>query len=364
MIKNIYIFLFPSDIGGAELRFFGLCKEAKNNMFPITLVITQGLYDALNVKEKGRLPQLDLPIEIVDFGTGVTASRNAISSFVTKKCKVDDIVHFVDGNPLMKTQQKQVFSITQSSFKNLSKKGVLLQLVSAAFADRVDILDPKIYATLKKIFFFNKKKIHITSNSYCDVEKFDALPFRDKKDWFVFLGRFFHLKQVVTLINTIPEVYQANKRFFTEDFKFIFIGYGTQEAIIRERVAQPDFIGIPIEIFRSDQPQEVLKESRYFFSVQLNNNYPSRSLIEGMCAGNIPICTDVGNTRWIARPEFSYYVPEHFTSSNISNTLKDIATNSKEVLTQQSSAARQFVIDEHTISKMLEYYKTLYNTES
>lgn len=356
-----YIFLFPSDIGGAELRFFGLCKEAQHSNFPITLVITQGLFKALNLKEKATLSKQNIPIKIIDYGNGIKESRVAITSFIEKNCTDNDIVHFVDGNPLMNTQQKQVFSITQSSFKNLSKKGVALQLLSSLFANRVDVLDPKIYSLLKKVFFYNKKKVHITSNSYCDVEKFDAYEFLDKKDWFVFLGRFFHLKQVLPLLNTIPKLYLQFRDSFQDDFKFIFIGYGTQEEILRERITQPDFENVPVELFRSDQPQEILKESRYFFSVQLNNNYPSRSLIEGMCAGNIPICTDVGNTRWIAKPEFSFYVPELFSTRDMLKIIEEISNNSNEALTQKSIKARQFVLNEHTISKMLDYYRRIYS---
>ena len=233
-----------------------------------------------------------------------------------------DILHFVDGHPLIKTKAKQLYSITQSSLKNLNIKGKMNLLAGALYADIVDILDPVIYKTLTNMFFFKKKNIFITANSYCDVDTFESLPFEEKKDWFVFLGRFEHLKQIDKLVEILPKIFKYLGDNFKNDLKFIFLGYGSLDQFIREKIKQDEYKNIPILIESTNAPQDILKKSKFFFSLQLNNNYPSRSLIEAMCSGNIPICTNVGQTKWLAKPQFSFYVPEHFDEFDFENVFK------------------------------------------
>ncbi|MBD0367444.1 MAG: hypothetical protein ICV53_15260, partial [Flavisolibacter sp.] len=59
-----------------------------------------------------------------------------------------------------------------------------------------------------------------------------------------------------------------------------------------------------------------------------------------------------------------YYVPEKFTSQDLAETVRLIYSTDDSRLAIKSKAARQAILDGHTIDKMLEYYLNLYQTVS
>lgn len=363
---TIWIFLSTSNLGGAELRFWGLWKyacERKSENNHIKLVGSKKLFEIL--LEKDNEFATNLPLETSDFveydlSGNIFHFREKIKKFIDRYVSPKDILHFVDGNPLIRTQAKQVFSITQSSLKNLNIKGRLIQFLGAINSDIIDVLDPKIFQIFSKFFLIKKEKLLMTTNSHCDVDKFVMAPFSEKKDWFVFLGRFEHVKQVDRLLEVIPVIYEKVKSRFNNDLRFYFLGYGSLESKLMQIKAEGKFKDIPVFIEKSKTPQNILKLSKFFFSVQLNNNWPSRSLIEAMCAGNIPICTDVGQTRWLAKPDFSFYVPELFTVEEVVSAFDQIINQGDLELQNKTTLARNTVLAEHTIEKMYEYYDVLY----
>ena len=364
MIKKIFLVIYADEVGGSELRFFGLWKEAirqKDKKLIFNIVISKQLLEVLLLRENEenkKIIKSHKNVILYDFEIGYLK----LKEFVNNKVTDTDVLHFIDILPLKSSNANQVFSITQSSLKNLNFRGRIAQVLGAFYSDKVDILDPSIYKKFKKLFFYKKNSLTLTTNSYCDVDKFESKPFQQKKDWFVFLGRFEVGKQVDKLIEILPEIYLELKDSFKNDLKFIFIGYGYLKESIENKIKEPEYKNIPIEIMYNSTPQKILKESKFFFSLQLYNNYPSRSLMEAMSAGNIPICTDVGETKWLAKPDFSFYVPEYFSENDFVAAFKKIRNTPIEKLSEKSQLARQTVLNEHTIEKMFKYYYDVYNT--
>tara|TARA_B110000967_G_C18895603_1_gene570405 strand:+ start:2300 stop:3412 length:1113 start_codon:yes stop_codon:yes gene_type:complete len=362
MGEKIFIVIYADEIGGAELRFFGLWKQAikqNNNRHDYYIVISKELLDVLLLRETiedRSILKKNKNIVLYDFNIGSKKLKIFVNQLTTK----NDIVHFADIIPSRSAKANQIFSITQSSFKNLNFKGQVAQILGAFYANWLDVLDPSIYKTLKKIFFYKRNKISLTTNSYCDIDKFKTIPYKEKKDWFVFLGRFEKGKQVDKLIDILPEIYQGLKDNFNNDLKFIFLGYGYLNESIKNKIKESRFNDVPITIEYCSTPQKILSESKFFFSLQLHNNYPSRSLMEAMSAGNIPICTDIGETRWLAKPEFSFYVPESFSFNDFNEVIETLKNHSQERLEIKSNLARQTVSNEHTIEKMFDYYHSIY----
>lgn len=366
MIKKIFLVIYADEVGGAELRFFGLWKEAikqKDKNLNFNIVISKQLLEVLLLRENEedqKTIRSHKNVILYDFEIGYLK----LKEFVNKKVKDTDIIHFIDVPPLKSSNVNQLFSITQSSLKNLNFKGQIAQILGTLYSDSVDILDPSIYKKFKKLFFYKKSSLSLTTNSYCDVDKFETKPFQEKKDWFVFLGRFEEGKQVDKLINILPKIYVELRDSFKNDLKFIFIGYGSLKESVENKIKEPEYNNIPIELMYSSTPHKILKESKFFFSLQMHNNYPSRSLMEAMSAGNIPICTDVGETKWLAKPDFSFYVPENFREDDFVETFTRIRNTPLEKLARKSELARQTVLNEHTIEKMFKYYYEVYNTLS
>ncbi|MGZ4089397.1 MAG: glycosyltransferase [Bacteroidia bacterium] len=366
MAQKVFIILSSNNIGGAEKRFVGLWQaicELHSETFAC-LVLSPRLYTVLQQQKDLALGINKFNEKIIQFDlTGrFKEYRKAVKNFVTLYTSPKDLLHFIGDHPLIpRLNRKQVYSITQSSLKNLNLVG-RIGLVGGVFLSQItDILDPRVYCQMTSLFFLKKNKIFQTSNSYCNVELFTALPFKEKKDWLVFLGRFESMKQVKHLMDAVPVMYQSLIKNAGRDLHFYFFGHGSQEDELKKMLEEERFRGLPITLSYNPNPNEVLAHSKVFFSLQLHNNYPSRSLIEAMSAGNIPVVTDVGQTRWLAKPEFSYYVPEHFTAVELQRTVRKIFLEEEESLSSKSIAARQFVVDEHTIGKMRDYYLKLYS---
>lgn len=224
-MRTVFLILSTDNIGGAEKRFFGLWKALveTNTDFSYKLVITPQLHRALRQQEKAEVLFKYTNSHIIeqDFPKGFKAFRSAIRSFNAQYVSANDILHFIGDHPLFHaSRQKQVFSITQSSLKNLNLIGKMGQLAGVFFSDVVDVLDPGIYKQLRQVFVYKRAKIFRTSNSFCDVDLFQALPFEEKEDWFVFLGRFETMKQVTALLTAIPSLYQELKNRVKKNLHF------------------------------------------------------------------------------------------------------------------------------------------------
>jgi glycosyltransferase involved in cell wall biosynthesis len=365
-MRNVFLLLSTDNIGGAEKRFFGLWKAIMEMEQKVSckLVITPKLYKALQEQENSSqvLHQFYQNIIQYEFAGGFKFFKKAVKSFVAQHSSEGDVLHYIGDHPLCVThKRRQVFSITQSSLKNLNAAGKIGQVAGIYYSDMVDILDPVVYEQMSKLFFYKRKRIFRTSNSFCDTELFYSLPYTEKKDWFVFLGRFEVMKQPLALLSALPSLYAAIKDQATDDLHFYFFGHGSKEAEMRQVLERDEFKNIPVTITYNSKPNGVLAESKFFFSLQLHNNYPSKSLIEAMSAGNVPIVTDVGQTRWLAKPGFSYFVPERFNEKDIVNTAIKIYAEDKSELALKSAMARAFVMKEHTIEKMRDYYLSLYS---
>ena len=363
---TVFLILSTDNIGGAEKRFFGLWTAIAQleNSIPCKLVLTPKLYQALEGHENSRifLEQFSENAIQYDLSGGFKNFRAAIEKFAEQHTASGDILHFIGDHPLLfSLHRKQVFSITQSSLKNLNLQGRAGQFGGVWLSNIIDVLDPTIYQKLRKSFPFKKKSIFRTSNSFCDVDLFSPLPFEQKRDWLVFLGRFESMKQSEKLLGMVPAMYHEIKDKVKKDLHFYFFGYGSLEAGMKQKLQTEEFSKLPITVGYHDKPHEVLAQSKIFFSVQLHNNYPSKSLIEAMSAGNLPLVTDTGQTRWLAKPEFSYYVPEHFTEADMLKVLSTLYNETDEVLASRSAMARKFVMDEHTLEKMRDYYLDLYS---
>jgi len=364
-VQKIFLILSTDNIGGAEKRFVGLWKSICETRKDIDFVLTLSpkLYSTLSQQDAFANALVLFQDHVIQFDLtgGFKKFQAAVKQFNEKYLRENDILHFVGDHPLLPLPgRKQVYSITQSSLKNLNFSGRLGQLAGISKSDKIDILDPNIYNKVCRWFFYKRKHIHRTSNSFCDLDFSNAMPFEQRNDWFVFSGRFELMKQVKQLLMALPSLYKEIKNKATKDLHFYFMGYGSLENELKEMMGDQHYKDLPITITYSDRPGDILSKSKIFFSVQLHNNYPSRSLIEAMATGNIPVVTDVGQTRWLAKPEFSYYVPENFQANDIINAVRKIYSETDSLLSTKSVMARQLVMAEHTIEKMRDYYLGLY----
>lgn len=363
---SVYIILSTSGIGGAEKRFFGLWQSLQQleDGPDVKIVCTPALYRLLehNAEFAASLRQFPEQIISADIGaSGFTAYREKIAAFVRQHVAPGSILHFIGDHPLMKFRGiRQIYSITQSSMANLNTTGKIGQYGGVYFSDHTDILDPGIAGRMKKLFFYKRNSLSQTASSFCDTEIFRPVPPEQKKDWVVFLGRFEPMKQVVQLLKALPQTYKALQGLASEDLHFFILGHGSQEQELKTLLQDVAYKDLPVTIGYEQHPEKVLNQSSVFLSLQHHNNYPSKSLLEAMAAGNMPLVTDVGQTRWIAKPDYSAYVPEHFTTQELSDALQGIFRLGRQQRREKEEQARALVLQEHTIERMRDYYSNIY----
>ncbi len=370
MAPTIYYIIPTTAIGGAEKRFIELwCHLQQQQQLSLRLIVSQQLLQA--IENNAILYQQVQPYanQIITYTISPTLSvfqfQKQLYRFICTHTTSNDVLHFILLFPafiLLLRHRNTIYSLTESSLQNVNAKGRLLYWLSAYRSTLVDVLDPTVYATMYAKLWFKKKQIHHTPGSFVNTSIFT--PAINKQPQFVFLGRFFYVKQVVKLMQLLPAICQQINAANTgvHHYSFLFIGYGQQEAELKAIANLPTHATLPITITMSNQPQTELAKSSVLFSLQLRNNYPSKSLLEGLAAGNLAIVTDVGNTRTIAQPAFSYYVPENFTATDIATHIVSILTLSPQQKIEKMAAARQFVQTHCSINASLHYYSNLYKT--
>ncbi len=369
-MHSVYYIIPTTGIGGAEKRFIELyCYfQQQEKRFDFNLIISVQLHTAL--KESAELYRFLHTNESkiitfnIDMNRSILQSQRELYRFVCAHTAPNDILHYILSFPTYifpLKHQKTVYSLTESSLKNVNIKGRILYLINALRANCVDILDPVVHKKFSRYFFFKKNRILLTPGSFVDTSIFKPALDHLKENWFVFLGRFFFVKQVIEFIQTLPEVCKRLDAEGILNYKFIFLGYGQLEQQLVSIIDEPAFRELPIVIKKTNNPEEILAKSKIFFSLQLRNNYPSKSLLEAMAAGNIPLVTDVGNTRMIAKPSFSSYVPEKFSATDIADQMIRILALDEELMQTKMKAARDCVIENFSIQTSAVYYRDIYS---
>jgi len=368
-MNTVYYIIPTNVVGGAEKRLIELWAYLQQqNTMHLKLVISKDLIAPTNAN--GVLQEIvnrykdDVFYFDIDPAAGVYAFQKKLYQYVCSIAGSSDVLHFIIGFPsliLPLHHKKTVYTFTESSLKNANLKGRIAYLLNILRAKHADILDPILHKKISRLFFFKRSKIHLTPGSFVNHQLFT--PAAEKENWFVFLGRFFAMKQVLELLAAVPAVCKRiEDEGIRSPFKFIFIGFGHLENQMREILETEEYKNLPVAIISTQNPEQLLNRSKIFFSLQLNNNYPSKSLLEGMAAGNIPIVTDVGTTRMLAHPDFSYYVPEKFTPGDIADRVIEILKLNPGEYHDKMTAARNFVINNFSIDASATYFKGIYNS--
>ncbi len=368
MTTKVFLIIPTLHIGGAEKRFLSFWLYARiNTPIRIGLVITPKLYDyACKVPELEEIRKYANEIHFLDWAGGSFLKlRSCLKQFYLTHDSPGILFHYVMSFPLFihSNSDKTLFSFTESSLKNLNFKARLITWISFWEAKYLDILDPKVVIKIKRFLKSKENRIFQTSNSFVDSSAFMSAEVDKKKNWLVFLGRFVDVKQVIPFVRSIPSIYQLLIKTTDKDqLKFFILGHGNQEETIRQLISTPPYKDINITVGFEPNPAKIMKYAKVFYSLQKNTNYPSKSLLEALSCQNIPLVTDVGDTRKIAHPDFSFYVPENFTPQQIAKKTSEIFSLPPEELENRMKMARVFVQKHYTLEKMAEYYLGIYNS--
>jgi len=304
--------------GGAERRLIRIFNRIALERNDIRLIIIGNENSVDIIKENYILGKLNFKEIVV-----LPRYRSLIKYLILQKhsilLSVDLNIATILINTIIKLKSGKTMTVLANYYQAKNIKGSLIgalklkvndirtkknEILIAYFAmktiDYMDCLYPKYETRLKEEF--TNVKISITPNSFTDLEKFFP---KKKKNLMVFsAARLEAIKNPILLAKAVELIQDEIRK---HKYQIYIYGKGYQEKYINSFILDNKIEDILIMKGYSDM-SKVLPQAKVFFSLQVDENYPSQSMIEAIASGCCIIATDVGDTSKIAKKEFSLLV--------------------------------------------------------
>jgi glycosyltransferase involved in cell wall biosynthesis len=358
----VYVVIPTASIGGAEKRFAGLWLHLKRSGHSeLKLVLPSALRERIfAIGEFAEAKAYREDIEVFDALGGTRALALRLRSLHARApCSV---FHYVMVSPAIAQwfrSPRTLFSITYSTLQQLNRKGRSLLYAGAIRAARSDVLDPGVKDLLSRRFFFKRNAFSLTPNSFVDLTTYAPVPFAAKENLLAFVGLFTEEKQAFRLVECLPAIDRNLKAQGIAAPRFVMLGRDIHQPGVVDACAKlrPQ---VDVRAYEENNPNQVLSRSKVFFSLQRADNYPSKSLLEALASGNVPVVTDVGQSRMIAREDFSFYVPRDFSAQDLAQHCLHILSMPEHEFSARVERARAFLAERFSIDAMARYYLRLY----
>lgn len=356
----VYIVILPDELGGAEKRFVGLWLHLqRTGLRDVGLVVPEGLVAKLPAIQE--FAGFERYLEAIH--AFPTADTRALQRLLFRLWRANQksVFHYVFLSPLLVQRfpsRRTCISITTSTWRLMNGLGFVLNTASMLTSGHVDILNEPVWRPAHRALFWRRSSITVTPSSFVDLEAHRSLPFAEKKDRLSFVGLFSHEKQIYRLLEHLPELDRRLKeRGFRPEFRLMGRDQDTPSATELARKLAP---AIDVEAFHARNPSDVLAASKAFFSLQRASNYPSKSLLEAMACGNLPIVTDTPDSERIAPRAFSYYVPRDFTAEHLAAAALPILEMRSAEFDAKVAAAHAHLRANFSVERMASYFLDVY----
>ncbi|WP_406765513.1 glycosyltransferase [Candidatus Clostridium radicumherbarum] len=251
----------------------------------------------------------------------------------------------------MVTRTKRLMIIASIKLSELEFENYIAKLVfnfTIKISKHIDVLYPSKVPMLRKVY--PNKKFTTTPNSFTDLNKF--IP-NEKKNIISFVSRLVKDKNAKLFLESIvlcKEIIRERK------YKVYLCGNGPEFSNLLKYVEDKNISDI-VELKGYINPKDILPFSRIFMSLQINENYPSQSLLEAISSGCYIVASNKGDTKCIVKEQFGKLV--ELNEKSISKSIIDYiesSDNNKELVIQQ---ARDFAIKNFDISISYKYFKNI-----
>lgn len=302
MSKNILILLASRGRGGVEKRFINYVSYIANNQsndkyafFVNRNILLDSEYSTLNQSQNvklityksiklGNLRRINTSLNIILFYLKVL--------FLQKKIHFD-VVHFstftaLHTFKLFKGSRKLVSVYTgHEALLNFKLNHKIFQnTIGSAY---YDCLSPSIKDQLIKTTSIKKDNVYTSPGSFIDLK--DTQVENDKKEnLMLYVGSLIDPKGLDLLTALLENWHKIN-----EDYKLLILGKGPGSNQIIEKINKYGLEG-QVELSYTTTPKKYLRKSKIFLTLQVEDNYPSQSLLEAMACKNAIVATDVGLT--------------------------------------------------------------------
>jgi glycosyltransferase involved in cell wall biosynthesis len=363
-----YLILPSNSLGGSEVRLVNNWVYSRQTGIDcgVKLVVTEKLLNAFSKREKAYrgLSQFSDHIITCSFPDDFVGIQDKLKLLTEKELVELETAIILLHVPLRakrnKAQKFVYIHPGNSFFKDSNVKGVVGQILNVLKADIIDVLDPRVFLMLKKIFFF-KKRIYFTQFgiSQYSFDLVDKVNYNTKQNRLVFLGRFIAIKQVLEFLGCVNDIWTEVCSARIPCPQIIVIGQGPLETEVSRHIYYLQKQGVNIEHLKTENPFDILIGSKVYFSLQKYNNYPSQSLIESILCGCIPIVTNCGSSKMLLEPGNAYLVKEKFTAKQIAAHCVSILSLSEKEFEAKSVGMINYLTVRYSPSKMAKYYHQL-----
>ena len=363
--RPVLIVLPHRSVGGADRRFIAIASHlsVKNDVY---VLVPESLNQSLqndfdsqclscDIKMVPRFWNLSNRAEYKDLVLKVANQFNASAIVVVLKSPF----YWFDR---LDSGFFWLYSYPMSSIRQLNLFGILALLHSLVSYHHLDILNPSVYKALCAIPGFRKKISLAPPPGLPNVSFFNPRLAHTKLNHIVFVGRLERIKQADKLISQLPSLCNMlSAHSATTNCKIIIIGRGRLKSKLMEVL---NSIQSPacVEFVETNNPIPYLRRSKIFLSLQKDSNYPSRSLLEAIACGCIPIATKTADTDLIY-DDSEHLIPVNFTSQTLFRKVVSIILKNQEQLSSCIAKYQDKIRCTFDLNSHVDYYDQIINQE-
>jgi len=245
----------------------------------------------------------------------------------------------------------EAFKSALYEYKYLSKKKrhlfrifyqFLIELISYNLANLIIMSNDYEKNFIIKKFRINSKKIVVIPN-YIDTDRFKPIPVEKKEKSILFIGRLNEFKNLDNLIESFK---------YLDEYCLDIIGDGELKPVLIKKVKELNlqskikFLGT---VPNSDLPQIINQYCIFLLPSNMEGN--PKTLLEAMSCGVACIGTNIEGINQIITHRKNGYLC-NLNSKSIANAIISVYNN-KKLMTSIANNARQYIIDYHSIDKIL-----------
>ncbi len=356
----IHIVLPTPAMGGAEKRFLGLFLGLLGDLPELRLVADGRLLQAARRSDELAGLRQDLGPRVSTFGPERFSLQRALARAFAASPR--SVFHYVLVPPPLAQwfpSRRTVFTIPLSGLNLYGSVGRASLYAGALVAARTDFLDQGVHDAVATKLPWLRRRFSVTPGSFVDTGFYEPLPAADKKPIVTFVGLFSHEKQAFRLVDALPRTAELLRESGHSSVAFRLFGRDSGEESLSERVAAISRT-VDVQASFEPDPRKPLARAKVFLSLQRNTNYPSKSLLEALACGALPVVTRVGDSHRMVPDGIAEWIPRDFTPADLARAIGRILSLSDDVFDARVRAVRDHLERHFSFTAMARYYRGLW----
>lgn len=333
---SVYLVL-PSDrLAGCEKRLLGVASHLAtiSPNATINIVATSSMFQRLD--ESVEFGRLRAKHNLTWFHLGCNSSSYAefwwkcFLFFLRQPRQI--IVHYPLAYPVFIKflfNHSTIVSWVDNTLPSRKYQSIIAKIlawISFFEADIVDVLNPSNFKVFSASPWMRGKVLLTDGGTHVDPNIYKPTT---KEYSVVFMGRLIPEKQGYRYLQSLPAVCRILRSKGLPVPSFSICGWGPEERLMLRCLASVDYAQVPVEMFRSDNPSELLSSAMIFVSLQKSSNYPSKALAEAMMCGAIPVLTSSPDSELMISSDLPHsLIPVDFSPQDIACSIEKAWTAS------------------------------------